>query len=81
MIHFAQIIKAKRFIFFDYRKEANFAIYHRKTPPDYDLSVIKDFPIMLIGGEEDKLGDPQDVAWLNQELGSNVIYYKIFPKM
>ena len=81
LIHFVQIIKAKKFIYFDYKKEANWAIYHQKKPPEYDLSVIKDFPIMLIGGEKDKLASPNDVKWLNDELKDNVIYYKIIPKM
>ena len=81
LIHFVQIIKAKKFVYFDYRKEANCAIYHQRHPPEYDLSVIKDFPIMLIGGQQDKLADPEDVKWLNHELKDNVIYYKIIPKM
>jgi lysosomal acid lipase/cholesteryl ester hydrolase len=48
LIHFVQIIKSKKFIYYDYKKEANFALYHQIEPPEYDLSVIKDFPIMLI---------------------------------
>ena len=76
-----QIIKAKKFVYFDYRREANCAIYHQSHPPEYDLSIIKDFPIMLIGGQQDKLADPEDVKWLNHELKDNVIYYKIIPKM
>ena len=38
---------------------------------------------MLIGGELDKLGTPEDIKWLNSELekNNNVIYYKIFPNM
>ena len=81
LIHFVQIIKAKKFIYFDYRKEANCYIYHQKHPPEYNLSVIKDFPIMLIGGEKDNLADPNDVNWLKDELKDNVIYFKIHPKM
>ena len=61
LIHFVQIIKSKKFIYYDYKKEANFALYHQIEPPEYDLSVIKDFPIMLIGGELDKLGTPEDI--------------------
>ena len=38
---------------------------------------------MLIGGELDKLGTPEDIKWLNSELekNNNVIYYKILPNM
>ena len=83
LIHFVQIIKSKKFIYYDYKKEANFALYHQIEPPEYDLSVIKDFPIMLIGGELDKLGTPDDIRWLNDELSKNdnVIYFKILPTM
>ena len=81
LIHFVQIIKAKKFIYYDYRKEANCAIYHQKKPPEYDLSVIKDFPIMLICGEKDKLASPSDVKWLNDVLKENIIYYKVQPNM
>ena len=83
LIHFIQIIKSKKFIYYDYKKEANFAIYHQIEPPEYDLNIIKDFPIMLIGGELDKLGTPEDVRWLNNELSKkgNVIYFKIVPNM
>ena len=83
LIHFVHLIKLKMFCHYDYEKEANFALYHQSIPPIYDLSVIKDFPIMLIGGELDKLGTPEDVKWLNFELSKNgnVIYFKIFPNM
>ena len=81
LIHYAQIIKAKKFVYYDYRRHANCAMYHQLKPPEYDLSVIKDFPIMLLCGEEDKLGDPQDVEWLKEQLGNNVIYFKVIPKM
>ena len=83
LIHYVQIIKSKKFIYYDYKKEANFALYHQIEPPEYDLSVIKDFPIMLIGGELDKLGTPEDIRWLNDELSKNdnVIYFKILPSM
>ena len=83
LIHFIHIIKSKKFIYYDYKKEANFALYHQAEPPEYDLNIIKDFPIMLIGGELDKLGTPEDIKWLNDELAknNNVIYYKIVPNM
>ncbi len=83
LIHFIHIIKSKKFIYYDYKDEANFALYNQAEPPEYDLNVIKDFPIMLIGGELDKLGTPEDIKWLNSELekNNNVIYYKILPNM
>ena len=83
LIHYVQIIKSKKFIYYDYKEEANFALYHQKEPPEYDLSVIKDFPIMLIGGDMDKLGTPEDVTWLRDELSknNNIVYFKILPNM
>lgn len=76
LMHFIHIMKAKKFVRYDYKEEANFAIYGQKTPTEFDLKVIKDFPVMLIAGKEDKLGDPEDVNWLKNELGANVVYYK-----
>ena len=83
LIHFVNIIQSKKFIYYDYKKEANFVLYHQIEPPEYDLSVIKDFPIMLIGGEFDNLGTPEDIKWLYNELAKNnsVVYYKILPNM
>ena len=77
LIHFVQIIENKKFIYFDYKKEANFHIYHQSEPPEYDLSKIKDIPIMLIGGDKDKLSTREDIRWLKNELKENVIYDKI----
>ncbi len=79
--HFVQIIKSGKFTKYDYNKEANFVLYGNAEPPEYDLSVIKDLPIILIGGEEDRLANPEDVKWLKEVLGTNVIYYRIVPKM
>ncbi len=79
--HFLQIIKSKKFQKYDYGQEANCHIYGQSNPPEYDLGVVKDLPIMLIGGQEDRVAHPDDVVWLNEALGKNVIYYKIVPKM
>ena len=83
LIHFIQIIKAKKFVHYDYKIEANCAMYRQKEPPEYDLSIIKNFPIMLIGGEMDKLGAPGDVVWLCNKLSqnNNIVYFKILPNM
>ena len=83
LIHFIHLIKSKKFNYYDYKKESNFALYHQITPPEYNLNLIKDFPIMLLGGEMDKLGTPEDIKWLKSELEKNynVVYYKIFKNM
>ena len=81
LIHFVQIIESKKFIKYDYNKEANLFIYHQIEPPEYDLSKIKDIPMMLIGGEKDKLSTREDIRWLKNELKENVIYSKIIENM
>ena len=81
LIHYVQIIKERKFIHFDYEKDANFALYHQKNSPEYDLSKIKDIPIMLITGEKDKLATPDDVRWLYNKLKTNVIYFDIVRNM
>ena len=81
LIHYIQIIENKKFTYFDYSKEANFHIYHQISPPEYDLKLIKDIPIMLIGADKDKLATIEDIKWLKDELKENVIYYKIVENM
>ena len=81
LIHYIQIIKAKKFIHFDYGKDKNIQIYNQEEPPEYDLSKIKDIPIMIISGENDKLATPKDVRWLYNELKTNVLYFNIVPNM
>ena len=81
LIHYIQIIENKKFTYFDYNKEANFHIYHQISPPEYDLKLIKDIPIMLIGADKDKLATIEDIKWLKDELKENVIYYKIVENM
>ena len=81
LIHFVQIIENKKFCYYDYKKEANLYIYHQIEPPEYDFSKIKDIPIILVGGEKDKLSTREDIKWLHNELEDNVLFYKIVENM
>ena len=81
LIHFISIFKNKDFVHYDYGKEANMVIYNQKEPLPYNLKNIIDFPIMLLGGEDDMLSTPNDLNWLYQQIQNNVIYFKIFPNM
>ena len=81
LMHYIQIIQSGKFQRFDYKKKANYAIYHQKESPEYDLSIIKDIPIMLITGEQDNVATPNDVRWLYNELKANVIFFDIVPNM
>jgi lysosomal acid lipase/cholesteryl ester hydrolase len=79
--HFIQNFKSKKFSYYDYKKEANLYIYKQVKAPEYDLSVIRDFPIALFAGKEDKLASLEDVKWLKEELGENVVFYKEYEAM
>jgi lysosomal acid lipase/cholesteryl ester hydrolase len=73
--HFVQNFTGKKFCQYDYKKEANMFIYKQATPLEYDLSVIKDIPIILITGKEDKLATLEDVRWLKEQVKDNVVLY------
>ena len=47
----------------------------------YDLGKIKEIPIILVGGEKDKLSTREDIKWLRNELKDNVIFTKIVENM
>jgi len=73
--HFVQCMRCKKFRTYDYGRETNLEIYNSEEPPEYDLKKIYDFPIALFSGKGDKLATPKDVAWLKEQLGSNVIIH------
>jgi hypothetical protein len=50
--------------------------YGQEDPPTIDLSKIQGSKIIQIGGTKDRLANSIDTAWLNQQLGSNVMYFK-----
>jgi lysosomal acid lipase/cholesteryl ester hydrolase len=79
--HFVQNFKGKKFCHYDYKKEANMFLYKQTKPLEYDLSVIKDMPIILAAGKEDKLASLEDVRWLNEQIKGNVVYYNEFDDM
>ena len=66
---------------YDYKDEANAFLYKSLKPPEYPVHNIKDIPIMLIGGQEDKLAAPGDVNWLYSQISSTVVYFKLEPEM
>ena len=77
--HFLQILRKKRFCLYDYGLYANMELYKLPYPPDYDLSDIQDFKIVLIVGNDDKLSTLKDVQWLKEKLNKNVIYHQEVP--
>ncbi len=79
--HFIQNMENKKFSQYDYKLEANMRIYGNPFAPEYDLKNIRNIPIALFGGKEDKLASEEDVEWLREQLDTNVIFYSIYEKM
>ena len=52
---------------YDY-KLANYHYYGSLLPPEYDLGKITNKNIIMISGQNDKLGDPEDVQKLRKSL-------------
>ena len=62
-IHYAQIIKSKKFQRYDFGKEINLQKYGNENPPEYDLSQIK-VKMAIATGDVDQLSDKVDDEWL-----------------
>ena len=54
--------------------EKNIWKYGQTIPPDYDIKSIK-VPFVIISGSKDPEADPQDVQWLLEQLGENVVFH------
>ncbi len=71
--HFAQIIRAGRFRYYDYGEEKNNEEYGQAHPPLIDLKEIKKVPIGLVVGKGDQLATKEDAQWLRRTLSSSVL--------
>lgn len=78
-LHFLQIYRAKKFIRYDYGKEANFAFYHSPEPTEYDISKFGDIKVILLRGENDRLATEEDINWIYEQIKDNVICMKKIP--
>lgn len=76
LTHFRQNIQTGKFAKFDFGQEVNLKKYNQITPPEYDLSKIKEVPIALFCGIKDRLASKEDYQWTRDQLGSNVVFYK-----
>jgi len=65
--HIAKNVRAKRFQQFDYGKKDNLIKYGTETPPEYNLSKIRN-KICLLAGEADLMVDIKDTLWLKEQL-------------
>nr|XP_037283582.1 lysosomal acid lipase/cholesteryl ester hydrolase-like [Rhipicephalus microplus] len=76
MIHFAQLVREKRFQKFDYGSSKNMAIYGQRTPPVYNVSGVK-LPVGLFWSLNDWFADPTDVSILTEKLPNIVLNYQV----
>jgi len=81
LLHLVQMFRKDKFQKYDYGIENNKKIYGTEKVAEYDLGKIKDFPIALFSGENDRLAHPKDVEWLAENLKETLIYSKSFEKM
>jgi hypothetical protein len=68
----------KIFEHFDYGPEENLKRYGTETAPPIPLENIKEFPIAMLAGTEDKLAQIDDVRWLKDKMfgQSSLIFYE-----
>jgi len=77
IVHYAQLIDLpyEEFLRWDYESAAeNQKHYGQPTPPAYDLSLL-DFPLAILGGQQDQMADPEDVEWTAGQLKNTTIFY------
>lgn len=72
---------AKRFQQYDFGEAKNQELYGQPNPPEYDLSVIKDFPIAIIGGTTDRLTSAGDYKPLRDRMSeqNSCVFFKEYP--
>lgn len=68
LTHFKQLILSQKFQKFDYGEKLNQELYRSEKPPEYDLSSLKDIPLIICGGLNDKLTHINDIRWLRDQL-------------
>jgi len=76
IVHYAQGYNSGRFCYYDFGSDGNQEKYGQTDPPDFDLSKVT-APVNLFWGQNDWLGDPNDVDHLSMELGNMVIKYRV----
>jgi hypothetical protein len=81
IMHLVQLYRNKRFCTYDEGHEKNIELYGQDNPKEYNLKNVKDFPCVILYGKQDLLANPEDVEWLIDELGENVIYKQMYENM
>ena len=70
-IHYAQIIRDRRFQAFDYGIDKNQETYNSDTPTEIDLLEIKLIPYSVWEPSYDKLSSKADNYWASEQLYKN----------
>lgn len=68
IVHYAQLINAGQFQHYDYGPAGNMEHYGQENPPEYNVAETVTSPIFTYWSDNDWLGQPEDVAWLTQQL-------------
>ena len=74
--HYSQIIRSGVFAYYDHGEKENIRRYGTKTAPPVPLQNITASsapPIQIVTGTRDKLASLQDVRWLRDTLGEEVV--------
>ncbi len=73
-VYYSQSIRGHyKFSLYDYGVIENLKVYKQKHPPTVPLANFQ-VPTVMMSGDADKLADPEDVAWLTEQLGANVVF-------
>lgn len=67
LFHYGQLIRSHRFCQFDYGTQRNIKMYHRQTPPDYNLKNCT-ASVGIIYADHDTLAAAADIRRLPKEL-------------
>ena len=78
MEHDSQLFLSRRFQDFDYGTARNMIGYGTPNPPAYNVTNINGIPVALIHGTTDEVSEPQDVQWLIDQLGDNVVFTQTY---
>lgn len=81
LCHLVQMFRSDTFCLYDYGKEENKKKYGTDCPPELNLDHVKDFPIALFSGQNDRLSHPKDVEWLEAKIKDTIIYKNSFEHM
>ena len=79
--HFSQLWSYARrsgqqaFRMYDHGAPGNLRAYGQRTPPDYNLSHVRN-KVAIYSGSLDRLADPSDVKWLVSQLPTSPLLWR-----